>query len=59
METLILNSTNFLRVTLSQYSKAFSLPATPVAFLVPDVNNPPYSHSIAFPILKLLKWIIP
>ena len=31
METLILNSTNFLRVTLSQCSKAVGLPATLVA----------------------------
>ena len=28
METLILNSTNFLRVTLSQYSKAVGLSPT-------------------------------
>ena len=41
MET---NSTSFLRVTLSQYDKAFSLAATPVALLVPNVDTPPYSH---------------
>ena len=44
METLIYNSTIFLRVTLIQYYKAFGLSATPVALLVPDVNTPPYSH---------------
>ena len=33
MENLIYNSTNFLRLTLSQYDgKAFGLSATPVAY---------------------------
>ena len=30
--TLTCNSTNFLRLTFSQYGKAFSLSATPVAY---------------------------
>ena len=44
METLIYNSTSFLRVTLSQYGESFGLPATPVD--LPGVNTPlpPYSH---------------
>ena len=44
METLIYNSTSFLGVTLSQYGKAFGLPATPVALLVSGVNTPPHSN---------------
>ena len=31
-ETLLCNSTNFRRLTLSQYGKAFSLSAAPVAY---------------------------
>ena len=34
--------TSFLRVTFSQYSKAFGLPATPVVLQVPGVNTPSY-----------------
>ena len=52
METLIYNSTSFLRVTLSQYGKAFGLPATPAAIPVPGVNTWPYSHKVKFSILK-------
>ena len=44
METLVSNSTSFLRVTLSQYGNTFGLPATPVVLLVPRINTPPYSH---------------
>ena len=32
METLIYNSTKFLRLTLSQYGKAFGLSATPFTY---------------------------
>ena len=32
METSIYNSTNYLRLTLSQYGKACGLSATPVAY---------------------------
>ena len=32
METLIYNSTSFLRLALSQYGKTFGLSATPVAY---------------------------
>ena len=53
MENLLYNSTNFLRVTLIHYGKAFGLPATPVALLVTCVNTPPYSHRLrALSILK-------
>ena len=38
METLICNSTSFLRITLSQFSEAFGLLATPVALLVAGVK---------------------
>ena len=38
METLICNLTSFLRIPLSQFSKAFGLTATPVALLVPGVK---------------------
>ena len=31
METLIYNSTSFLRVTVSQYGKVFGIYATPIA----------------------------
>ena len=38
------NSTNFLRLTLSQYGKAFGLSATPVAYyllvLIPQFLEP-------------------
>ena len=38
------NSTNFLRLTLSQYGKAFGLSATPVAYyplvLIPYILEP-------------------
>ena len=33
MEILIYNSTNFLRLIISQYDKVFGLSATPVAYL--------------------------
>ena len=32
MEALMYNPTNFLRLTLSQYGKAFGLSAIPVAY---------------------------
>ena len=32
METLMYNSASFLRLTLSQYGKAFGLSVTPVAY---------------------------
>ena len=41
MECNSCNSTSYLKVTLSQYDKAFGLPVTPVALLVPGVNTPP------------------
>ena len=41
METWTYNSTSSLRVTLSQYGKAFGLPATPVVWLVPGFNTQP------------------
>ena len=58
METLIQNSTSSLRVTLSQYGKAFGLPATPVALVIPGVT-PPYNHRFkSFISTKtLVKWI--
>ena len=61
METLIYDSTIFLRVTLSQYGKVFDLPVTPVALLIADVNSPPYSHRFKILIYTkmLVKWIIP
>ena len=49
------NSTNFLRLTLSQYGKAFSLSATPVAYLLTSGINTPLFRGIdcrAFCILK-------
>ena len=41
MECNSCNSTSYLKVTLSQYDKAFGQPVTPVALLVPGVNTPP------------------
>ena len=60
METLIYKSTSFLRVTLSQYDKAFGVPVTPVTLLVPGVNTPSYSHRCKdlLNTKTLLKWII-
>ena len=37
-ETLMYNSTNFPRLTLIQYDKAFSLSATPVEWLNLELN---------------------
>ena len=61
METLICNATSFLRVTLNQYGKAFGLPATTVALLIPSVNTSPFSHKFNSLLYSktLLKWIIP
>ena len=61
METLINDSVSFLRVTLSQYGKAFGLPASLIALLVSGVNNPLYRHRFkSFLYTKaLVKWIIP
>ena len=61
METLIYNSTSFLRVTLGQCSKAYGLPATKVALLVPGVNTPPYNHRFKSLVYTktFVKWIIP
>ena len=44
MEILIYNSTSILRVIFSQYGKAFGLPATSVALVVPGVNTPDNNH---------------
>ena len=54
METLLYNSTSLLRVTLSQHGKAFGLPATPVALLVPCLNTLSLIYT-----KKLVKCIIP
>ena len=61
METLIYNSNNFLRVTLSRYGKVFGLSATPVVLLVPGVNTPLYNHRFKSLIYTKtsVKWIIP
>ena len=61
MESLIYNSTSFLRATIRQNGKAFGLPAIPVATQVPGVNIPPYSHRFKSVLYTktLVKWIIP
>ena len=61
METLIYNSTSFLRITLREYSKPSDLPATPVSLLVPGINTPPDSHRFKslLNIKTLVKWIFP
>ena len=61
METLLYNLTSLLRVTLSQHGKAFGLPATPVALLVPCLNTLSHSHRFKSLIYtkKLVKCIIP
>ena len=59
MEIVIYNTNRFLRVTLSQYSKAIGIPATPVALLLPGINTPPYSHRFKNLLYTktLVKWI--
>ena len=48
------NSTNFFRLTLSQYGKAFSLSATPVAYLLTSgINTPLLEAQIAEPSVYL------
>ena len=61
MEILIYNSTSILRVIFSQYGKAFGLPATSVALVVPGVNTPDDNHwfKSLFYTKTLVKWIIP
>ena len=44
METLIYNSISIFRVTFSQYGKAFGLPATSVALVVPGANTLDDNH---------------
>ena len=44
METLIYNSISIFRVTFSQYGKAFALPATSVALVVPGANTLDDNH---------------
>ena len=57
-ETLMCNSTNFLRLTLSQYGKALSLSATPVAYkplmLIPRFLEPQMAQpSLYLSIIKI------
>ena len=61
METLIYNSTSFLRLAFGQYFKAFSLSATPVAYYSPVLIR--YFIAMDSRALSVLKhyedWFIP
>ena len=60
MEFNSCNSTSYLKVTFSQYDKAFGLPVTPVALLVPGVKPHLYSHRFkSLRYTKTVKWITP